>query len=165
MKKGYAILLTAVIILVLIFPEVNAQSTRRRRKPRKTKPDLTAAISLKTSKHYNSNGNLCYTITPTITIANAGSARAENFNWKIEWISGVNNTWYIFSNNPDETLEPGSKLVMGGTPDWNLTWCTNETEWKASWRVTLDEGDKIDEYNEDNNIIEKIFYPQRKNTR
>lgn len=119
-------------------------------------PDLTVKLKLKTKKHTNSKGVICYSLQPIYTVTNNGMLSAKNFRVKLEWKWPKKTNWEACSFLPNNSLGPGKSRTWGPTAVEEIHWCVGDTG-KAGFRVTADDQNKVAEKKENNNTATKLF--------
>lgn len=123
-------------------------------------PDLTIKLKLKTKKHTNSEGVICYSLQPIYTVTNNGMSSAKNFNVLLEW-KFQNTTaepWEMRGAPNCRSLGPGKSRTWGPESIDKIRWCIGDPG-KTGFRVTADYQNKVAETKEDNNTATK-FFPQ-----
>ncbi|HQP25086.1 MAG TPA: hypothetical protein PLP16_07965 [Smithellaceae bacterium] len=125
-------------------------------------PDLAVSVMFVHIESYTRpDGTQCFSPRPRFNIVNKGQSAANNFDYIIEWKLGPGHTWQVYtSSNPTISLMPRtSKTIDGNNAAWDQPWCTNQTDWKPGWRISVDNKKVIAESNENNNVAEKIYEP------
>jgi hypothetical protein len=125
-------------------------------------PDLAVSvIFVHVESYIRPDGTQCFSPRPRFTIINKGQSTANNFDYIIEWKLGPGHTWQVYtSSNPTISLMSGAiKTIDGNDAAWDQPWCTNQTDWKPGWRISVDTKKVIAESNENNNVAEKIYEP------